>query len=277
MSPSCPSRWRSSSSRAPGTPSSTAPSAPAAMPPGSSRSCSGSGTYMAVDRDESVTPFYERFAASASAATRFVGGDFALVLRNMASTGARAEAILMDLGTSSMQVDTAARGFSYASDAPLDMRMDASSPPHRRRDREHVGGARDRRDPVELRRGALRPPDRPRHRPPPRLPADRAQRRPRGAHPLGHPDAGALRPGPSGQASLPGASHRDERRAPVAARRPRSGAGRAHAGRPASRSSASTRSRTGSSSTSSATPRAAARARRTSPSASAATSRRCGP
>src|SRR5207344_2657275 len=88
----------------------------------------GSGTYVAVDRDESVAPFYERFAASASAATRFVGGDFALVLRNMASTGARAEAILMDLGTSSMQVDTAARGFSYASDAPLDMRMDASSP-----------------------------------------------------------------------------------------------------------------------------------------------------
>ena len=88
----------------------------------------GSGTYVAVDRDDSVAPFYERFAAAASATTRFVGGDFALVLRNMASTGASAEAILMDLGTSSMQVDTASRGFSYASDAPLDMRMDASSP-----------------------------------------------------------------------------------------------------------------------------------------------------
>ena len=88
----------------------------------------GSGTYLAIDRDPSVAPFYERFAASASVTTRFVGGDFALVLRNMASTGARAEAILMDLGTSSMQVDTPARGFSYASDAPLDMRMDTSSP-----------------------------------------------------------------------------------------------------------------------------------------------------
>jgi 16S rRNA (cytosine1402-N4)-methyltransferase len=88
----------------------------------------GSGTYVAIDRDASVAPFYERFAASATATTRFVGGDFGLVLRNMASTGARAEAILMDLGTSSMQVDTAARGFSYASDAPLDMRMDTSSP-----------------------------------------------------------------------------------------------------------------------------------------------------
>jgi len=88
----------------------------------------GTGMYVAVDRDASVAPFYERFAASATATTRFVGGDFGLVLRNMASTGARADAILMDLGTSSMQVDTAGRGFSYANDAPLDMRMDASSP-----------------------------------------------------------------------------------------------------------------------------------------------------
>jgi 16S rRNA (cytosine1402-N4)-methyltransferase len=87
----------------------------------------GSGMYVAIDRDASVAPFYERFAASASVPTRFVGGDFALILRNMASTGARAEAILMDLGTSSMQVDTPARGFSYANDAPLDMRMDATS------------------------------------------------------------------------------------------------------------------------------------------------------
>ena len=87
----------------------------------------GSGMYVAIDRDASVTPFYERFAASASVPTRFVGGDFALILRNMASTGARAEAILMDLGTSAMQVDTPARGFSYANDAPLDMRMDATS------------------------------------------------------------------------------------------------------------------------------------------------------
>jgi 16S rRNA (cytosine1402-N4)-methyltransferase len=88
----------------------------------------GRGRFVAIDRDASVRPYFERFQRRCGVQARFLRGDFAVVLGQLAHNGMEADAILLDLGVSSMQIDRPERGFSYAADAPLDMRMDASAP-----------------------------------------------------------------------------------------------------------------------------------------------------
>jgi len=87
----------------------------------------GTGKLVAVDRDPTVRPYFDRVKASARGIQcRFLRGDYAVVLGQLAANGVKADAVLLDLGLSSMQVDRPERGFSYATDAPLDMRMDPS-------------------------------------------------------------------------------------------------------------------------------------------------------
>jgi 16S rRNA (cytosine1402-N4)-methyltransferase len=50
--------------------------------------------------------------------------SFAEGLDTLVAEDVRSDLVLLDLGMSSLQVDTRDRGFSYAYDAPLDMRMD---------------------------------------------------------------------------------------------------------------------------------------------------------
>jgi 16S rRNA (cytosine1402-N4)-methyltransferase len=87
----------------------------------------GKGKLIAIDRDPTVKPYFDRVKATTPGVQmRFLRGDYAVVLAQLAGNGVQADAVLLDLGLSSMQVDRPERGFSYATDAPLDMRMDPS-------------------------------------------------------------------------------------------------------------------------------------------------------
>ena len=82
------------------------------------------GTLIGIDRDPLAEERFAELAAEVSCATRFIRADFVSGLEQLREEGVRADLVYMDLGMSSMQVDTWERGFSYAYDAPLDMRMD---------------------------------------------------------------------------------------------------------------------------------------------------------
>jgi 16S rRNA (cytosine1402-N4)-methyltransferase len=84
----------------------------------------GSGKLIAIDRDPSVRTYFDRLRRRTGVPGRFLRGEFSDVLEQLAANGSRADAVLFDLGVSSMQIDRPDRGFSYATDAPLDMRMD---------------------------------------------------------------------------------------------------------------------------------------------------------
>ncbi len=81
------------------------------------------GELICVDRDPQAGERFAAFAEEASCSTRFLLGNYADVLPELAAEGLRADLVYLDLGVSSLQVDARARGFSYSYDAPLDMRM----------------------------------------------------------------------------------------------------------------------------------------------------------
>ena len=82
------------------------------------------GLLVAIDRDPEAQERFEEMAHELPCRTRFVHASFAEGLRRLRDEGLEADMAWFDFGVSSMQIDTPERGFSYSSEAPLDMRMD---------------------------------------------------------------------------------------------------------------------------------------------------------
>jgi 16S rRNA (cytosine1402-N4)-methyltransferase len=82
------------------------------------------GTLICIDRDPAAEERFDAFAREVPCDTRFIRMDNAAALEQLWDEHVQADIAYLDLGVSSMQIDTWERGFSYSYDAPLDMRMD---------------------------------------------------------------------------------------------------------------------------------------------------------
>lgn len=78
----------------------------------------------AFDRDPNVAKDADVFVKKYENRFRFIPRAFS----TMGELNEKFDAIVFDLGISSMQIDTPERGFSFRFDAPLDMRMSESGP-----------------------------------------------------------------------------------------------------------------------------------------------------
>ena len=86
-------------------------------------------TVWAIDRDPAAIERGAALAARFPGRLQLVQGCFGEMVGLLAERGIAAlDAVVLDLGVSSFQIDDAERGFSFRTDGPLDMRMAASGP-----------------------------------------------------------------------------------------------------------------------------------------------------
>jgi 16S rRNA (cytosine1402-N4)-methyltransferase len=79
----------------------------------------------AIDRDESAQKFAEKLAQDFPKNFTFLRGKFSESTKLLAQKNiTKIDGMVLDIGVSSMQFDDKSRGFSFDSDARLDMRMD---------------------------------------------------------------------------------------------------------------------------------------------------------
>lgn len=85
-------------------------------------------TLIGIDRDQRALELSAQRLEIFKDRIKFFHGTYDQIDQALEKNGySQADAILMDLGVSSMQIDSPERGFAYSFDAPLDMRMDPST------------------------------------------------------------------------------------------------------------------------------------------------------
>lgn len=98
------------------------------------RAIAPGGVLLGLDRDSEILAFARRTLAAAAADLQVRIELFHLVSSEMQQALAAVgqdgcDAVLLDLGVSSLQLDQPGRGFSFMADGPLDMRMDTTAGP----------------------------------------------------------------------------------------------------------------------------------------------------
>lgn len=84
-------------------------------------------TVIGIDRDPAVRTHADALSKEFGGRFAFLEGRYGDMQKLLADTGViRVDGIALDIGVSSMQIDEAARGFSFRADGPLDMRMEAA-------------------------------------------------------------------------------------------------------------------------------------------------------
>ena len=81
---------------------------------------------VAIDRDPDAVALAQELAAAHPGRVHVYHGRYSEMENALAESGfgERADGVLLDIGVSSMQLDDAARGFSFLHEGPLDMRME---------------------------------------------------------------------------------------------------------------------------------------------------------
>jgi 16S rRNA (cytosine1402-N4)-methyltransferase len=82
-----------------------------------------------IDRDPTAIAAGQAMVAAAAGRLSLLEGRFSDMEALLAGQGiTQADGVVLDIGVSSMQIDTAERGFSFLRDGPLDMRMARQGP-----------------------------------------------------------------------------------------------------------------------------------------------------